>query len=123
KNQTLIVGFGGTGMIIANEWYGRRDVKDEMGQRVDAATDKITDKVISRIHTDFDSKFDNLQKQLDNLQGLVFNCAVKTMKAIDGDKTALREFVTRAEKVKRCVELGEDCQEGIKQPKSADGSK
>ncbi|KAA8913780.1 hypothetical protein FN846DRAFT_886414 [Sphaerosporella brunnea] len=102
KNQTLIVGFGGTGMIIANEWYGRRDVKDDMGQRHDGK--------LAELHTEHEIT-----------QGIVLNCAVKTMKAIDGNKTELREFVTNAEKVLRCVELGEDCQEGINKPRSADG--
>jgi len=32
---------------------------------------------------------------------------------LDDNKTELKEFVTNAEKVLRCIELGEGCQEGV----------
>lgn len=41
ENQTLIIGFGGTGIPIANEWYGRRDIKDDMGEKVKVEISKI----------------------------------------------------------------------------------
>jgi hypothetical protein len=36
--------------------------------------------------------------------------------SIDGDREGLRDFVAKAEKALRCIELGEDCQEGKASP-------
>ena len=71
----------------------------------------------------FDSKIDEIHKEINGIhkeiggvregnkftQLLVLNAAVMTMKAIDGDKKEMREFVANAAKFLRCVELGKDC--------------
>ncbi|KAG0635867.1 hypothetical protein HOY80DRAFT_909983 [Tuber brumale] len=99
KNQTLMAGFGATGVLIANERYGRRDIKNELaGLRTHvnngfaAVDDKVTD----------------LGAQDEFTQGLVLRTAVKMMKAMDGNKVEMREFVKDAEKLLHYSELGDD---------------
>ncbi|PUU84429.1 hypothetical protein B9Z19DRAFT_1070328 [Tuber borchii] len=48
------------------------------------------------------------------------------MKALDGDRKDLMEFIKEMEKMSSCIELGEDCQEvndGGAGSKPADGNK
>lgn len=128
KNATLVTGFGGSGMVIADASYARkntrddiRDVKDKVMQ-VDRKVDELDGKVaaldgkvaaLDGKVAALDVKFDELRTEQEATQTLVLTCAVKTMKAIDGDKMELAKFISKAEKALRCAELGDDCEEGV----------
>jgi hypothetical protein len=101
KHETLVASFSATTMIIANGWHGRRDFTKHFDGRlahVDGRLAHVEDKLAG------------LRDDNEMTQGLVLNSALKTMKAIDGDRKGLRDFVAKAEKALRCIELGEDCQ-------------
>jgi len=104
-------------MVIANERYGRGDIKAAILKHVDAefaVADRKSDAKFAVADRKSDAKFADLHTELEFTQGLMLDTAVKAMKAIDGDKTELREFIAQAEKILRCIKLSEDCQEGGK---------
>jgi predicted nuclease with TOPRIM domain len=123
KNATLVAGFGAPVLIIADAKYSRRDIKGD----ISALEGKVMNKVnelrteVNELRTEVKgdirelrTDINELRTDVEYLQSLLLACAVKTMKAVDGDKTELREFVRNAEKALRCAGLGEDCKEGVR---------
>ncbi|RPB05582.1 hypothetical protein L873DRAFT_1785328 [Choiromyces venosus 120613-1] len=102
KNQTLIGGFSGVGIIIADGRYDRRDIKKEL-----EAFRISVDGQLTKVQAE-------LQAEHEFTQGLILRSAIKTMKALDGNKKDMREFIKEMDKVIKCIEAGEDCQKGDK---------
>jgi len=100
-------------MVIANEQYGRGDIKAAILKHVDAEF-AVADRKSDAKFADLRSDVAELHTELKFTQGLVLDTAVKAMKAIDGDKAGLRGCIAQAEKILRCIKLSEDCQEGGK---------
>ena len=120
-------------MIIANSRYGRRDIKTDIKNQIKNELDgkfAAIDSEFATIRGEFAAirgefaairgelaairgKFADLQAKQEVkhevTQRLILSLAIPMMKAIDGDKTEMRELVKEAEKQSRCNELGEDC--------------
>ena len=110
-------------MIIANSRYGRRDIKTDIKNQIKNELDPKLAALRTHIDGKFaaiDSEFAAIRGEFADLQAkqevkhevtqrLILSLAITMMKAIDGDKTEMREFDKEAEKQLRCNELGEDC--------------
>lgn len=95
---TLVAGLGGAGLVTWNERRGCEDIKKDLKEKIDSASAKLENELERKVHAE--NQFTQI---------LILRCAVKTMKALDGDKEPMRAFVKDAEKLLHCVELGEDC--------------
>ncbi|KAG0636024.1 hypothetical protein HOY80DRAFT_1024705 [Tuber brumale] len=120
KNQTIVAGFGGASLIIADSRLNCHDIKTEILKKLDSYRIMVNGQFADLRH-EIDKKLGDIQDRLTGLeqeeeitQGLVLRSAIKTMKALDGDKKEMKAFVKETESLLKCIEGSGDCDKDFK---------
>ncbi|RPA92378.1 hypothetical protein L873DRAFT_1847768 [Choiromyces venosus 120613-1] len=106
-NQTLTADFRGTDLLITNEQSGHSDIKGN-------TKDDFYSGKFSTIDSKFaanDTNITCIYTKREVMTGPILKSAVATMKGPEGNKTELKEFVKRADKVFKYVDLDEGCED------------
>ena len=99
-------------MVIANESYGRKNIKDELKEDM------------NKLETKIDAGFDELKEDMNKLetkmdagfkatQTVIVEGAECTMKALKGNQKPMEGFLQKAEKYWDCMKSPEDCVNGV----------
>ncbi|PWW75093.1 hypothetical protein C7212DRAFT_326214 [Tuber magnatum] len=124
KNQTLAAGvIGGVGTVggaVGGAYLVIRDAKlrgieqkaeaNERDRKVHAHIDARIHKSCASLKSDIDARIDetcaSLKSEIDMTKALVLASAVSMMRGFEGDKGALKDFISEVEKVSGCKQVG-----------------
>ncbi|CAZ81102.1 unnamed protein product [Tuber melanosporum] len=113
RSQTLVPGFSGAALVIADWRWGpgdiKKDTKEDTRKKPDTFPTYVGGQFIA-----IDGKLTDLQVEHEITQEPILRSAIRTMKALDGDKRDMREFVKEVDRMLKCGETVGDFKKGVK---------